>query len=652
MNNRQLPSVELIQGSPSPTPAGPARRRRWKVFFSVLIVALAIGLAVVYGRSPVYRAVASVLTVKPKAVDTRSAEADVEHVVIQGRLLLGDELLGRLAGLLATEGDTDIADRDRLRGMLGVVPVPETNLLELRADGEDPDRLTRVVNRWAESYETFRVEQIATATGRTTAELEDQQAQIEARIDAARGALQAFREANDIVSLERGENRSLARLKGLNEALNKARERQVETEARLLAVEAAITDGDTVIPNEQKAEIAKMQLAVQRLRAHLAELRQRYTQRYIDRDPALKALPGELRAMESELAHALTLAKTTVRDEARQEAEAARASVAVLERELDEHQASVQQFTERFKEFKALEENLARLELIRTDNDERLAQIQVRNFRKFPPIQVVEWARVPSTPIYPDYDRDLMIAIAAALGLALFATWLVEYLSERPADHPASPYLGVRVYQEGAERSLAAQADPRLVQAPAPDATSSPPPDLPVLPRELAGTEVKSLLAVADPETAAFAALLLSGVTPYELPLLHGKCFDDHSRRLRVPGAQQRELTFDAATWQRLAAARGGLDGTSMALPVAELDGRLRQAATDIPLGDPASVSALSLWHTYVLYLVRQGIEFDVLTAQVGALPAEMRDTLMHFMPPGGVRPAERIDFTYPALLA
>ena len=86
----------------------------------MLILGAAIGLALVYSREPVYRASASVLTVEPKAVDTRSSEADIEHVTIQGRLLLGEELLGRLSRQLEGSGDALIAGIDTLRNMLSV----------------------------------------------------------------------------------------------------------------------------------------------------------------------------------------------------------------------------------------------------------------------------------------------------------------------------------------------------------------------------------------------------------------------------------------------------------------------------------------------------------------------------------------------------
>lgn len=651
MNNRQLPSVELLQAAPQAYPPhgpAPAGGRRLKVFFAVLLVALAVGLALVYAREPVYRASASVLTVKPKAVDSRSAEADVEHVAIQGRLLLGEDLLGRLARGLAEEDPASATDPETLRGMLAVMPIPETNLLELRAEGPDPAWLQRAVNRWAEGYEVFRAEEIAAATGRTTAELEDQQSRLAGRIEAARAELQAFRAAHEIVGLERGENRALAQLKGINESLSKARDGLITAQARKAAVDEAIARGETVVPSEQKAEIAKMQLEVQRARVRLSDLRQRYTDVYIERDPALKNLPDELRARENELAHALRLARLTVGDEAQQAVEAAELTLASLERKLAEQEAAVQTFNERYREFKTLEENLARLEGLSADNAQRLAQIQVRNFERFPPIQVVEWARLPTRPIHPDYQRDLLIAVVAALLLSLFVTWLVEYLSGRPTPAPA-PLVGVRVYPSESGAALAHGAGPAQLPRSQAPGLYAPPAD-PMLPRELSAAEIGALLEATEPDTAAYALLLLSGVSPYELPLLHAACLHPEAGVLEVPGASGRNIALAPGLWPRLQAVAEQLDADRMALPVAELDTRLGAAAGRAGLDAPDTVDCLALWHSYVLHLVRQGASREALAARVGELPPEVLERLVPFAPPGGPRPSAGIDFVHPAL--
>ena len=385
MNTPSLPNFEMIQG-PSQSPPGQTRWRRWKVFFSVLFLATIIGLVIVYGREPIYRATASVLTVKPKAVDTPSAAADLEHVAIQGRLLLGESLLDQVSRRLVDEGDVEMAPSEVLRGMLSVIPVAETNLLELRAEGGQPQQLQRIVNRWAESYEGYRATEIAAATGRTTAELEDEQAELARKIKDARTELQTFRERHEIVSLERQENRTLSGLKGLNDSLNKAREELIGARARLKATDDAIANNETVAPPEQKADLTRLSLAVQQARGRLDDIRSRYTQQYIERHPSFRDLPAELQSMEQALVQAIELGRITARDGARQDVEKAREAVAQLELSLEEQQRSVQTFTQRFKEFAALEEGLARLEKLFADNQERLAQIQVRNLEKYPPI--------------------------------------------------------------------------------------------------------------------------------------------------------------------------------------------------------------------------------------------------------------------------
>ncbi len=652
MTPQQMPSVELIQGAAAPPLQPPARGRRWKLFFAVLLLTGAIGLALVYGRTPVYQASASVLTVKPKAVDTRSAEADIEHVAIQRRLLLGDELLGRLSQQLADTGGQDFTDVESLRESLRAVAVPDTNLLDLRVRGSDPEQLQHIANRWADAYQAFRASQIEAATGRTTLELNEQQMQLQARIDQARADLLAYRERHDIVSLERQENRSLASLKGLNDSLNKARERLVEAQARQIAVEEAIARGETVIPSEQKAEIALMQRDLETAKTHLSELQGRYTQTYIERDPVLKALPGQIRNMQRELDHTLGLARATMQDEASQAAEAARVSVATLEAKLDEQQRQVQLFTDRFKDFKALEEDLARLEAMQADSRERLAALQVSNLERFPPIQIVERARLPTRPIYPDYRRDLAIALISALALALFVTWLVDFLSEKPQPESTPPYLGVRIVHGEQPSALdAARPDNRLAigAQPAPRPTQ-PPPNLPVLPRELTVGELRSLLSASDPLAAGYIALLLSGVSPYELPLMHAACFDRGSGRVEVPGAGRRGLTLTASAWRWLEPVIAELHQRRMALTVAELDGRLRSAAQDAGLADPGSVSALAVWHSYAVYLVRQGIGVSSLMQRVGDLPSGALGALLHYAPPGGDRPSSAIDSIHPAL--
>ena len=268
-----------------------------------------------------------------------------------------------------------------------------------------------------------------------------------------------------------------------------------------------------------------------------------------------------------------------------------------------------------------------------------------------PPIQVVDWARLPDRPIAPDYQRDLFIAIGIALALAIFITWLVDYLSTSTRSASPPTTLDVRIHSAAHQPAIEGSSEPaRLNQQVADVATlpTAPTGTLATLPREFAASEVQALLTACDAATRGYAVLLLNGLSPYELPLLHAGCFADAGHQLAIDGANRRSIAISEAHWLLIADVRRHLTEGQPPSPVAEINQRLERAATVAGIAQPADMSALALWHTYLLYLVRQGIDAGSLMQRLGALPSELQGTLMHFAPPGGSRPLGSIALGYP----
>lgn len=612
---------------------------RWKVFIAVFLIVGLIGTVFVYSRPPVYRAVASVLTVKPKAIDARSAAADLEHVTIQKRLLLGERLLDRVAQRLAERDKTTFADQNWLRERLAVVMIPATNLLELRAEGRDPESLQRIVNVWTDSYEAFRAEEIAAATGRTIMELEDRQLRLADQIETARAEIRRFRDEHDIVSGEREENPGISTLKGLNSSLSKARERLVEAQAGRKAIDAAIDKGETVVPAEKEAELASLRREVNRLRGRLSQLELRYTREYIALHPNYRDLPEQLARAEAELRRAIERGRIAMRDQARRAVATAEETVAVLEAKLIDQQGRARIFTQRAEELAALEAQLARLEGLYADNRERLASIQIQNLARFPPIQVIERAPLPNRPIHPDYHRDLLIALAAALVVALFATWLVDYLNgrarplglflvgQRDSTEPQPPPLDL----QASEKTLGPPVKPSR-QIAARDA-EQPSEGAEPLPRELTVDEIAALLAQTDPVLTGCCALLLSGVAPGELTILGPSGLDRVRRVLSVPGDWSRDIAVPASTWDILEPLLDAMAKHTPCSSLQHLDDQLCAAAMAAGLAEPDRVTVLAIWHTYVVYLVRQGIAFGPLQERVGGIPPDIQIALQAYSP-------------------
>ena len=73
-------------------------------------------------------------------------------------------------------------------------------------------------------------------------------------------------------------------------------------------------------------------------------------------------------------------------------------------------------------------------------------------------------------------------------------------------------------------------------------------------------------------------------------------------------------------------------------------------AAASTRLHDRHGVTALAIWHSYVLYLVRQGIDLARLQQRVGTLPPSLAQALATFVPSGILPPLTGIDWIHPEL--
>lgn len=643
MSERQIPSIEVIQGQHSaeldhqvPSP----KRKRWVLFLLVFSLVILIGLTFTYSRDAVYRASATVLTVKPKAVDMRSEEADVQHVAIQERFLLENDLL--LQVLEATSDDA--LDLIQLRKLLSVAEVVETNLVELRAEGEKPEQLALLVNNWAQAYQGFRARQIEQAKKSTTAELQDEQVKLQSQINKKQLEMKLFMEENDIVSLEREDNRVAAKLKGLNSSINRAREKLIEETAYQQSVEQAINRGDTVVPAEQRAPIKEKRLAAKQIQDRLSSLEQRFTQAYIERDPKLKELPIILKALEQDINNALILGRQAVLEDVQQRVEKARQTLHALEIELREHQNSAKEFSARFEEHKALLSGINQLQSLYDSNLERIAQIQIKNQKKYPPVQVVNWARVPEMPISPDYQRDALLSFGVALVTALFVTWLVEYLNGR-GKGGTTPVTGVRIYTTGI--SGQSRALEREYQTPSLTMHETPSGLLnqEIQYQALDPSLLRLLIDSAAPTLRCSMILLLNGISPRDLLSLN---IASENQVITVSQGESGEIQLTENSIKLIQQIKSDLMDFSVFQNIDELNTHLSIAAVDAGLEHPDTFNAENIWFSYVLYLVQQGARLSELSKRTGNLSTQMLAYLAQFSPPGKNHGLNEIEIEYP----
>jgi integrase len=234
--------------------------------------------------------------------------------------------------------------------------------------------------------------------------------------------------------------------------------------------------------------------------------------------------------------------------------------------------------------------------------------------------------------------------------LALLAMWLVE-LFNRTEPQPAvviRPQMGGMSY-EGRVEALPGQGAALLDHAEPPLLAAQP-----RLPRELERHEVTALLQASDAPTRLVVLLLLTGLSTEEA--IAARVGDVHLARgvIRIAGPEAREVTMGEALRAELAAhatqeAAQPLVGQPLRMATREsIDAQILCAAHDAGLEDPTNIDAACLRHTYVAYLVRQGIRFADLASLVGELPAPVLSAYTRYAPPGPRVPRGGIETCYP----
>jgi uncharacterized protein involved in exopolysaccharide biosynthesis len=466
MNNNtgrveSLPRLEPYNGSDPDEPW--YRSDRARLFAVVSGITLILGLLFTLLQPVVYRSSATVLMSAPTAIDAAISEADVQNVAIQRTILLGSEITGRLLRILEEEHVVDLSFAD-LRGLLLVEALPETNLVEMAAQGDHEEILPTVANAWIDVYLEIREEDIARSKNNTVQIVQDEIDGLAVKLEETRDALEQYREDNQILSVERQENEVMARLDGLNRALNTAIEEEVKAGANLETLREAIRHGEKVVPKSDTRSIAALENELQTLRAQMAELTKRYTMQYINKQPKYRAIPERIEELEVELAGAYSQGREVELAAAEQAYAAARQTAADLQQKLDDHKAGVAAFNRIYATHQALADDLARLEELNREAQARLVQVQVSRVEKYPQVSVIERPGFKAERIGPNYLMLLGGTLLAALGLGVFAVWLQGYLGHRKPQPAYVTLSGVHLYQpEGSEElAYAGQPENRL----------------------------------------------------------------------------------------------------------------------------------------------------------------------------------------------
>ncbi len=635
--------------------ANNANRRRIIIFSAVFLAGCALSLIYTILNPVEYRASARLKIVPASiSISTEAGNAGprnppatngpksflTEVQVLTSRPLL-EEVVRRLgnSGSVSDElGADPVLDLQR---MLSTQTVEGTQIVRLQAQGTDRKLLSRMVNTLTEVYREHLAAAYKQSTGSGNIQLRDEIAVLEQQVDAKRQEVEAFRARHDIVSAERDENQLLSMMKGLGASLNDANSDVAAAEGHLRAVRNSIGAGQAPAGAKDNPTLADIEQRASQLRERLHDLERRFTPQYLDLDPAVKALRARLANLEQQMGAERAAGQRAALAEAQQQLTSAREAAQRLPEQLNANKQSAQQFATRLNEYKAMQEDLAHLEQLHRASAERLANLEATETGNAPQLEILEAASVPQEPVYPPYLRA-GIGAAASLVLGLLSVRFVEFfVRPQPAPQPALP-----LFWPLPPRGEAVPWQPPLLTA---ESMRLPAPDAPL--RQLTASEVTALFRAASDKGRVISVALLTGLTVEEIIGLSWENVGLDGSTISVPGKSERILPLReplrGLMSARRAARQPAPSPTASADEVANL---VMCAAYDAGITDAHEVTPAVLRHTYVAYLLGQGIRFADIGRIVGRLPQDELSAYMRETPPQARVPLEQIDLLLPAL--
>ena len=636
-------------------------RRRALVFCCAFLAAAAASLAWVYTRPPEYRAVArlqispaSTVTQPTEAKDTPAMATDAKSFLTEVQVLTSRPLLEDVIKRLKNAGALPDLGHDPVQSaqdMLRAEPVAGTQVVELSAEGPQPDFVPRLVNTVAEAYQQHVADAYKGTASSAYAEVDEEARTLDTQVVAKREAINAFRKRYDIVSMEHNENDVLANIEGLSQSYTDANERVAKAKGRLQALRISSASGNVGARAKDDPTLADLEQRASALREQWGELQRRFTPDFLSLDPDAKSLRARLENLDGQLASQRAASGRAALADAQQELSAAQAEVDRLRQDVADNQKQAQEFATHLNDYKALREDLDHLEGMHRAALDRLEKLQASERERAPRAELLEAAAPNQQPWRPDYRLNAAMALAGSFAFGLFAVWFADFLSGSSSSAPTA-----FVEHSWAPGLLAHEPASRVRELSAPSMGQLPAPTPP--PRELTSAEITALFAAAPDDARLAMVALLNGMRPEELAALRWDDVDRNAGVIRVGGESARSIPVQEP-FGSLIAARQAMpqtaatilhDARGQPLAVEEIEPLVLYGAYDAGLDRPNEVTAGALRYTYLSFLLRQGIRAADIGRVVGHVPQNELVAYMQLHSPTERRPFERIERLLPVL--
>ena len=333
---------------------------------------------------------------------------------------------------------------DEFMGGLGVVPVRNSQIVEIRYESGDPEFAAKAANAVAKAYIQQTTEFKFSASKDAADWLSERLAEQRKAVEASEAALQAYKEKNGGVAItDGGSNIVVQRLTELNSALTKAKTERINKEAAYNQLKSAEAAGNldsfpVVLANDY---IQKLRADLSDLQRQQATLADRYGERHaevIKNRTAIQSAEAKLRAELGKISESV-----------HSEYQAALSQEQSLQGALDAQKNEALSLNRKGIEFGVLQREADSNRQIYESLMQRTKETGITSESRTTNVRIVDLAEVPRGPISPNVPHELEVSFAMSLFFAVAVAFGLEYLDNRiksPQElkaHLGVPFLGM-----------------------------------------------------------------------------------------------------------------------------------------------------------------------------------------------------------------
>jgi succinoglycan biosynthesis transport protein ExoP len=596
--------------------------KKWQVLIGTFVFVLLLSLILVWTRDDIFESQATIqLSTTQIPSEQSSTTLMIDSLQSQQRLTSHSILTKVNHSILVNYG---IKSNVQLLSEMLSAELQNGQIINLKATGSNREQLQPILSTWIEEYlHAFSAEN-NNNNADSILRISTMLSTLEEKISQQKIVLIAYSQNNNIVSLERDENRILNKVNSLGELLHTAEQDYLNQQEIVNRINYAEKEDRLIIHPKDEVTIGTIKQNIAEIENQLIDFSKKYTQQYMEKDPRIISMQKTLLNLQNQLEEQGLLSQTMYVKEANNNLLVAKSKVSLLTEQLDTLSVKAQIFNRSLKEYTRLNNALNQLVTqAQSLKDSLLVQeMQQVDKSKF---KVLEYPFVPSYPIAPNNQRDSLISVLVAVVISLLALFLFSYIvRQKQASTVFSNYTVVPndmsdkrqlLHQQEAQTS---ENQALFEQKPATESF-----------RLLSAGECHKLVSFASKQGKLVVFLVLSGVNIKELLAIKLQDVDLEKNTLEVNGAFARNIALPSEVSvlvtevMQYKNTQDNIFDEDYSLE--ELAHLIINSAHDAELTEPEEINLENLRHTYLMFLLEQRVKLNSMEKIAGYInPAQL----------------------------